>query len=67
MVCDLENKLSKAVRVFVIQQQGVAGIGCPRLEQQQEKLITWHAHLEKTQQYLQNTAQLQHRKHKHNQ
>lgn len=45
MVCDLENKLSEAVRVFVIQQQGVAGIGRPRLEQQQEKLITRHAHL----------------------
>lgn len=38
-VCDLENELSEAVRVFGVEQQGIAGISGSRLEQQQKKLI----------------------------
>lgn len=56
----LEDELSETVRVFVIEQEGVAGVGCPGLVQQQEELVFGRTALEKAEQQLQQATQLQH-------
>lgn len=58
---DLEDELSEAVWVFVVEQQGVAGVGRSGFKQQQEELVTWRAGLQQSQQQLQYPTQLQHR------
>lgn len=56
----LEDELSETVRVFVVEQQCIAGVSCSRFEQQQEELVPRRAGLQQSQQQLQDPTQLQH-------
>jgi len=59
----LEDELSEAVGVFVVEQQGVAGVGGSRFKQQQEELVPRRAGLQQSQQQLQDPTQLQQHTH----
>lgn len=43
----LEDKLSESVWVFVIEQESVAGVGCPGFKEEQEELVPGRAALKK--------------------
>lgn len=59
----LEDELSQSIRVFVVEQEGVQGVGRRRFEEQQEELVFGWTALQQTEQHLQQRAQLQHTQH----
>ena len=58
-VTHLEDKFSKSIWVFVIEKEGVAGVGGCGLEEEQEELVLGRTGLKQAEQQLQQTAQLQ--------
>lgn len=64
-VSHLEDELSDSIRVLVVEEESVAGVGCCRLKQQQEELVSDWTGLEEADQHLQQFTQLQYTIHKH--
>lgn len=64
-VSHLEDELSESIRVLVVEEESVAGVGCCRLKQQQEELVSDWTGLEEADQHLQQFTQLQYTIHKH--
>lgn len=56
----LEDELSESIRVLVVEQESVAGVGRSGLKEEQEELVPGRTALEKAKQQLQHPTQLQH-------